>query len=153
MSDTVTGGCQCGAIRYRATSLGRASICHCRMCQRAVGNAMTPLVVARGVAWEGTPAWFASSNISERGFCAICGTPLFLRDVDGPEGEIEIMIATLDEPEQAIPAHHYGVESRLSWVKLADGLPEYQTGTGGGTDPATIRSFQDPAALAAKEET
>ncbi|HET7714155.1 MAG TPA: GFA family protein, partial [Bauldia sp.] len=30
-----TGGCQCGAVRFRVAALGRASICHCRMCQKA----------------------------------------------------------------------------------------------------------------------
>ncbi|RVQ04591.1 GFA family protein, partial [Sinorhizobium meliloti] len=29
-----TGGCQCGAVRYRAEgTLGDPHICHCRMCQ------------------------------------------------------------------------------------------------------------------------
>lgn len=142
MSAAITGGCQCGAVRYRAASLGRASICHCRMCQRAVGNAIAPLVVAAGVAIEGAPAWFASSNISERGFCARCGTPLFLRDLEASAGEMELMIATLDDPNRVAPAHHYGVESRRAWIKLADGLPEYETGQNNGTDPATITSNQ-----------
>ena len=32
-----TGGCQCGAVRFRIEgALGRASICHCRMCQKAL---------------------------------------------------------------------------------------------------------------------
>ncbi|MGO4319648.1 GFA family protein, partial [Agrobacterium sp. MCAB5] len=36
---TYTGGCQCGAIRFRATGdlkddLKDSSICHCRMCQK-----------------------------------------------------------------------------------------------------------------------
>jgi hypothetical protein len=36
---TITGGCQCGAVRYRIEGdLGRASICHCRMCQKAFGG-------------------------------------------------------------------------------------------------------------------
>ncbi len=30
-----SGGCQCGAIRYRATgAVGNPHVCHCRMCQR-----------------------------------------------------------------------------------------------------------------------
>ena len=78
MTRQVTGGCQCGRIRYRVTGgLGRASLCHCRMCQRAAGNVFAPLVTARGVTWEATPARFASSDIAERGFCRDCGTPLF----------------------------------------------------------------------------
>jgi hypothetical protein len=33
-----TGGCQCGAVRFRVEgALGDASVCHCRMCQKAFG--------------------------------------------------------------------------------------------------------------------
>ncbi len=31
-----SGGCQCGAVRYRAKGeLGYPHLCHCRMCQKA----------------------------------------------------------------------------------------------------------------------
>jgi hypothetical protein len=34
-----TGGCQCGAVRYRLLAPpNHASICHCRMCQKASGG-------------------------------------------------------------------------------------------------------------------
>ena len=40
-----TGGCQCGAVRFRVTGeLGRPTICHCRMCQKAFGAFFGPLV-------------------------------------------------------------------------------------------------------------
>ena len=153
MSTAITGGCQCGAVRYRVTGgLGAAGICHCRMCQRAVGNAFAPLVTATGVVWEGTPARWASSNIAERGFCFTCGTPLYLRDFDCPEGEYELMIATLDDPELAPPGHHVGIESRIGWVKMGDGLPEHVTGARTGSDPSRIVSNQYPAGGPAKED-
>ena len=38
MSDAHTGGCLCGAIRYRITGAPvEALYCHCRMCRRAHG--------------------------------------------------------------------------------------------------------------------
>lgn len=146
MTAGATGGCQCGRVRYRVTgALGRANLCHCRMCQRATGGAFAPLVTARGVAFEGAPARFASSDVAERGFCSACGTPLFY----APRGSdvIELMIGTLDDPEAVAPALHYGVESRLGWLRLADGLPEHETRPGGlsGTGPQAVRSYQSPA--------
>lgn len=36
MTDVIyTGGCQCGAIRFRVAGVVKdSSICHCRMCQK-----------------------------------------------------------------------------------------------------------------------
>ncbi len=147
-----TGGCQCGAVRYTVTQpLGSAGICHCRMCQRAAGNVFAPLVTARGVEWQGTPGRWASSDIAERGFCRDCGTPLFLSDFDG-EDEVELMIGTLDDPAAVPPDHHYGIESRVPWLKLADDWPGWETGGRPGDPPRTITSHQSPAGAAAEED-
>jgi hypothetical protein len=144
------GGCQCGAVRYRVTQpLGTSSICHCRMCQRAAGNVFAALVSARGVVWQGTPGRWASSDIAERGFCRDCGTPLFIADIGSDE--IELMIGTLDDPGLAPPEHHYGVESRVAWLKLADGLPGYATGGRPGETLPTVTSKQFAAGPAAGE--
>ncbi len=145
-----TGGCQCGAVRYRVTEpLGACGVCHCRMCQRATGNAFAPLVTARGVIWEGVPGRYASSNISERGFCRDCGTPLFMQDFGSDE--YELMTGTLDDPEAAPPDHVCGTEGRLGWVAALAALPEETTAE---NNPAAqeIRSLQYQAAEAAKEE-
>ena len=144
MSTEVTGGCQCGAVRFRVTGgLGGAGMCHCRMCQRATGNAFAPLVTARGVEWEGEPARWASSDIADRGFCAKCGTPLFYAPHDLKDG-VEMMIGALDDPNLAAPRHHTGVESMVGWLHFADGLPKKETTTRGaeGGGPETIKSNQ-----------
>ncbi|MGR3466633.1 MAG: GFA family protein [Shimia sp.] len=108
---TIEGGCQCGAVRYRIERLGRSSVCHCRMCQRAVGGFYAALVVAEGLEWtRGTRGLFASSNLSRRGFCRACGTPLSLENVG--DDVIEITTASLDHPDLAPPTrqvnHHHG---------------------------------------------
>ena len=39
-----SGGCQCGAVRYRAAKAPEGPhLCHCRMCQKAAGNYFMPL--------------------------------------------------------------------------------------------------------------
>jgi hypothetical protein len=122
-SKRLTGGCQCGAVRFQITGkLGRASICHCRMCQKAFGNAFAPLVTARGLTWtRGAPRHFRSSNKVRRGFCADCGTPLTYE----PDGfDVEIAICALDQPAAVTPVIQVGRESRLPWVDHLPTLPD-----------------------------
>jgi hypothetical protein len=101
MSALVSGGCQCGAVRFRAGNFGRASICHCRMCQKAFGGFFAALVSANEFELtRGTLRHFQSSNRVKRGFCADCGTPLtFEPDNDA----IEVAIGALDNPAVAPP--------------------------------------------------
>lgn len=122
MSDDMkTGGCQCGAVRFRAGQLGRASICHCRMCQKAFGSFFGPLVSVPNehLTWtRGEPSWFQSSNKVRRGFCPRCGTPLTY-DWGGPA--MELAIGAFDDPEAIPPTIQVGLEHRLSWFpRLAD---------------------------------
>src|ERR1700739_4940593 len=92
----LTGGCQCGAIRFALTAAPvRISICHCRMCQKASGAPFASFadIEKENFTWtRGKPAAFKSSSIAERDFCAACGTPLRFRRIDGPP--IEIMTRT-----------------------------------------------------------
>src|SRR5918996_4411747 len=126
------GGCQCGAVRYAlyAEPLS-AGICHCRMCQKALGNLF---VAAAGVpeeafAWtRGRPAAFASSSAAERGFCRECGTPLSFRYLD--RKEISITIGSLDEPARVKPREQIGIESRVPWLEAALALPGQTTEEG-----------------------
>ena len=73
-NETHSGGCQCGAIRFRVEgTLDDASVCHCRMCQKAFGGFYAPLVSLRHakLTWtRGSPKVFQSSNFVLRGFCA-----------------------------------------------------------------------------------
>jgi hypothetical protein len=123
----ITGGCQCGNIRYRFVGeLGKASICHCRMCQKAFGSWGAALVDMKlsDFTWtRGTPGVFRSSSIVSRGFCADCGTPLFMHDDD--DADIEIAIGTLDRPNDIPPlSKQSAVESRVNWFMTMHNLPE-----------------------------
>ncbi len=116
---TITGGCQCGAVRYSAESLGRASICHCRMCQKAFGSFFGPLVHASSLKWtRGAPKHFQSSNKVKRGFCGECGTPLTY-----DYGTVEIAIGTLDNPELAPPTIVVNPADKLSCFDKLHTLP------------------------------
>jgi len=113
----VSGGCQCGAVRYHATEMmDNSHICHCRMCQKAVGNIFAALVAAprEAITWtRGAPARFRSSDHVDRGFCAQCGTPLFYDDIEA--NRVNFTIGSLDHPELFPPLAHAGRESRVAW--------------------------------------
>jgi hypothetical protein len=115
-----TGGCQCGAVRFRADALGRASICYCRMCQKASGGIGGLLVRAQGLSWtRGALKHFASSNVVRRGFCGDCGTPLTFEYESG----IEISIAALDRPAEIAPTIQLAKHAMLPWVPALLDLP------------------------------
>lgn len=119
------GGCQCGAVRYDVPAgPKKATVCHCRMCQRATGNAFAPLleVPTADILWHGSPALWASSNLAWRGFCATCGTPLFYRSGD----TTELMAGTLAGFDYRPVANH-GVEARTPWVLALSALPDHAT--------------------------
>jgi hypothetical protein len=107
-------------------ALGDASICHCRMCQKASGNFYQPLVSVRGakLTWtRGEPKRFQSSNFAFRGFCADCGTPLFYEAPDG----VALSIAAFDDPGAIPPTIQWGVEAKLPYVDAVPSLPGKDT--------------------------
>jgi hypothetical protein len=135
----IRGRCLCGAIRYEASRPPiEVHYCHCRLCQRAFGNALAifgtfPSDEFRFV--QGRPKFYRSSPIARRGFCAKCGTPLLMESVPS-NGRIGISIGSLDHPDRVQPTIHWGSESELKWLKIADRLPHKHT-------------MEDPAVAAA----
>lgn len=142
----LTGGCQCGAIRFSAAAPTRVHICHCRMCQKATGAPFASFaeIEKKDFAWtKGTPAAFRSSSIAERDFCAACGTPLSYRRIEGDQ--IEILTGTFDRPDRVVPTRQFGSESRLGWVVGIANLPSQTTLQNYGSEKmATIVSHQHP---------
>jgi len=145
MSEGASGGCQCGAVRFSVQgALGRATICHCRMCQKAFGSFYGPFVTAPDLVWtRGAPKYFQSSNRVRRGFCADCGTPLTYEAGRGP---VEIAIGALDDPAAARPVMQLDLEARLPWLGELDDLPTLGAAEAAKIESfyASIRTFQHP---------
>ncbi|QRM42470.1 GFA family protein [Rhizobium sp. BG4] len=122
-----TGGCQCGAVRFRVEGeLTHSSICHCRMCQKASGGYYAPLVSVRGaeLAWtRGERKRFKSSNFAFRGFCGDCGTPLTYEAPDG----LAIAAGAFDDPAALPPTIQYGIEAKLPFTDRLHTLPGIRT--------------------------
>ena len=129
---TLVGGCLCGAVRYRLASAPfGAGWCHCRMCQLNSGSpamAFAKVPSADFIVESGAERIrrYASSEIAERWFCGLCGTPLLVRDFAGTTHDFSA--ATLDAPAAVTPEAHFYVDSRIAWADIADDLPRFARG-------------------------
>lgn len=116
--ETITGGCYCGAIRYKASRVPKYSgVCYCNDCRKIAG--------AQSVAWitffvedfeytKGGPVRFQSSEHVTRAFCGTCGTCLSYQN-DNRKSEIDLTMASLDDPEKYPPRNLVFPDEKLSW--------------------------------------
>ena len=125
-----TGGCLCGAVRYRlASEPFDTGWCHCRVCQRTSGApAMVFSTVPTGdfVIEQGGEriGRVQSTDFGFRQFCTGCGTPLTIQ-VDFQPETIDFTVATLDHPEDMVPGFHIFHQEAIGWAETADGLPRH----------------------------
>lgn len=120
-----TGGCLCGAVRYEAEGEPYHVVhCHCTDCRKSTG---APFVT--WASFQRKNFRFTSGSAQEiewegriRGFCGKCGTGLIFL-MERSADEIDVTVASFDQPENAVPADHVWAEDRLPWIKLADNLP------------------------------
>ncbi len=84
MSDKITGGCHCGAVRYEFS--GEAIVgahCHCDNCKKfsGAGHASNLVVPADGFTVTGEMSSYAykaeSGNEMVRYFCPKCASPIY----------------------------------------------------------------------------
>lgn len=130
METNLQGGCLCGAIRYcvsgPAIDIGS---CHCRTCRRVSSAPELPFAQFAASAFaltRGYPARYRSSPEVVRTFCKNCGTPLTYRHNSKPD-RLDIMICSLDDPDQLPPTYHVWTSHKPSWAVIADELPTFAT--------------------------
>ena len=123
------GQCHCGAVRYEmsAETIHQA-LCHCRDCRRQSGAPMVAwgLVPRDQLKIEGETREYASSEHGRRLFCGACGTGLFYTNDAVFPGQIDVQIATLDDPDAIPPQVQIQVAERIGWMKHAHELPEFE---------------------------
>ena len=122
----LTGGCFCGKVRFEAGGEPfDLCVCHCEICRRTSG--------APAIAWcsvkpgafrftAGAPAELASSETGLRRFCRDCGAQMTFQD--SRLDEVDVAIATLDDPAALSPVDQIWVERRLPWMASLHTLPE-----------------------------
>ncbi len=130
-SDTRTGGCMCGAVRYETRGEPfSVAHCHCHSCRKHNGG---PLVTLAGfkadqVTFSGEDRKiYESSPGVGRAFCGTCGTPLTWEGDGGELGPIvEFHISTFDDPDGLVPEAHAFYPERIAWMDTADNLPRHE---------------------------
>jgi hypothetical protein len=129
----ITGGCLCGAIRYRATAAPIVTrVCWCRLCQYlgAGSGTVNACFPTEAVTIAGDLADFQSIADSgskmHRRFCRVCGTQLFSEAESRPH-LIFVRAGTLDDPEVAVPAATIWTAQAPTWACID---PHLQTFAG-----------------------
>lgn len=117
----LTGGCNCGAVRYEITSeTGFSLLCQCRRCQRATGTGhATKFNVARDeLPVSGRTASYDddadSAHRVRYQFCPACGSPLFGGTTQFPDS-INVHAASLDDPSVFKPERMVHSASAQPW--------------------------------------
>ena len=122
---SVTGGCACGAVRFRIDgALRRVVACHCETCRRTSGHHVAATACDRdALSLESavTLTWWSATPGHRRGFCGRCGGNL-LWEREG-SGRISVMAGSLDLPTGlALSGHIYAAE-KGDYYEITDGLP------------------------------
>jgi len=135
MSDTIsfTGGCACGALRYRMRSAPMfVHCCHCKDCQRQTGSAfvLNALIETDRVELlSGDPLPFSMPTDSGKPHvvfrCPQCGTAVW-SEYGGLAALRFVRVGTLDEPAALPPDVHIYIRSKQPWITLPDGVPAFQ---------------------------
>ena len=122
MSDTIEGGCLCGAVRFVATGEPiSVAWCHCQSCRRHSGAPVSAFAAFSRDAYivtKGEIAKFNSSPGRLRGFCAKCGSTL---TCEGETSlEMHFHVGAFDEADRLRPTRHIFPEERLPWLRLVE---------------------------------
>ncbi|HYX85621.1 MAG TPA: GFA family protein [Gaiellales bacterium] len=111
MTQLHTGGCLCGAVRYRVNgALRDVIVCHCSVCRRTHGGPAGFTACARDlleITGDANLRWHEHDG-ARRGFCAVCGARLFW---DRGRDTISIAAGSVDEPTGLRTVRHIFISS------------------------------------------
>lgn len=126
-----SGGCLCGAVRYKSTAEPIMSgHCHCEDCRRSsgTGHSSHMLLPEVAVTFSGKMTAYDraadSGNLVSRNFCPTCGAAVFSRNAAMP-GMIFLRASSLDNLEAFKPQMHVYAARAASWDQPASGVPSF----------------------------
>ena len=126
-TEHLSGGCQCGAIRYRIA--GEPSMlyaCHCSDCRKQSASAfglslmVDPAQLEFTAGRERLRSWDTRGDdgeIKRCTFCPDCGTRIY-HGAEDPAAAISIKAGSLDDAGGLEPVAHIWLRSALPWVAV-----------------------------------
>ena len=131
MSEPYSGGCACGAIRYKISAEPLLSNdCQCRDCQRTSGTGHGSYMTfphrkdvnltGEATHWDNVGD---SGDVKTRAFCSSCGSPVYLTFSAMPD-LFTIHAASLDDPSRYKPQVVTYVVRGHAWDHLDPALPK-----------------------------
>ena len=126
---TLTGGCQCGAVRYEIAGSPLATyVCHCRECRKQSASAFGISVTVRTSdlhLTQGTvKSWTRGTDSGRRlkcVFCPECGSRLWHER----DENLSIKAGSLDEPVDVAQAIHIWTSRKLPGVIIPEGAKQF----------------------------
>ncbi|WP_027800766.1 GFA family protein [Paraburkholderia dilworthii] len=112
-----TGGCACGAVRFRVSAQPRrVSLCHCMTCRRVHGSAFGAYAMFSRdtVEFSGPIHVWQSSQDGRRYFCPTCGSVAFMEYLGSDE--LDIPIGAFDSVGVYEPTYELWCRHREPWL-------------------------------------
>ena len=123
----LTGGCQCGGVRYEITATPEALyVCHCRECRKQSASAFGMSLIVRRTGFRllqgKVKTWSRptdSGRILDCKFCPDCGSRVWHETAGGSE-TMSVKGGTLDQPLDLNSAIHVWTSRKLPGVIIPD---------------------------------
>ena len=120
----VSGHCLCGAVSYKAKAASNdVSACHCTMCRRWSAGPFIAFIHEGSVNFSGSEniAVYKSSDWAERGFCKVCGSPLYYH-LSG-SAYYALSASTIDDQSRLRLARQIFIEEKPPYYDFANDTP------------------------------
>ncbi len=133
MSTAITGSCLCKSITYQLNANFQNAVnCHCNICKKITGGAFEAIALIEDNALQFTTGEdlltsYQISELADKHFCKICGTPIFNLH-NGVPGKAITHIGSLDDPTCVTPTVNIHSENMLPWIKTIGELHTFEQG-------------------------
>ena len=130
--DVLTGGCMCGAVRYRIKERPLATgLCHCNRCRPQSGSAFATIIFVHrsAMTMTGETAVFEDLGASGlkvlRRYCLRCGSPL-TTEPDLTPDLMMVKAGGIDSNKWFHPVWELFVGRRRPWVSPVTGAAQFE---------------------------